>query len=395
MLNKFVIAAQIALACALSSSALKPTAAIAAEPGVDQSHIVFGQAAVLKGPAAALGQGMRLGLLAAFDEANRLGGVHHRKLELISLDDGYEPDKSIEVTKELIEKDKVFALVGAVGTPTSLATEPIADAAGVPFIGAFTGAEFLRTPFKPDVVNVRASYYEETETLVDHLIKDLHFSRIAILYQDNSFGHAGLTGVQLALDRRNMSLVAEGTFERNTTAVKLALLAIQKAKPEAVILIGPYKPCATFVRLAHLLQMKPVFASISFVGSDRLAKELGPDGTGIVVSQVVPFPNDGSIPLVAHYHHAIEAFDPGSKPDFVSLEGYLVGRLIVSALEKGPEEPSRQALLSTIFHSSFNLQGLRLTYRPDNNRGSNAVFLTMIGADEKVRAINSLAEVSQ
>ncbi len=200
MLNRFAIAAPFVSAInflvnvsvnvlvnLLAINLLASSPAVA-EPGVDKTRIVFGQAAALEGPAAALGQEMRLGLLAAFAEANRLGGVHQRRLELISLDDGYEPDKSIEVTKRLIDKDKVFALIGAVGTPTALATQPIAAAAGVPFIGAFTGAEFLRSPFKPNVINVRASYFEETETIVDHLVKDRHNSRIAILYQDDFSG---------------------------------------------------------------------------------------------------------------------------------------------------------------------------------------------------------------
>ncbi|MGB8277232.1 MAG: ABC transporter substrate-binding protein [Methylovirgula sp.] len=388
MLNRFVIAAQFVLAVNLlaSSPAL-------AEPGVDKTEIVFGQAAALEGPAAALGQGMRLGLLAAFAEANRLGGVHQRRLKLISLDDGYEPDKSIEVTKRLIDKDKVFALIGTVGTPTSLATQPIAAAAGVPFIGAFTGAEFLRNPFKPNVVNVRASYFEETETIVDHLVKDRHIGRIAILYQDDAFGRAGLTGVQRALARRNMNLVAEATFERNTTAVKLALLTIRQAKPEAVILIGPYKPCAAFIRLARQLQMNTFFATISFVGSDRLAKELGAEGAEVVVTQVVPFPEDASMPFVARYHHALAAFDPRAAPGFVSLEGYLVGRLVVAALEKIPGEPTRRALLDTIFNNSFDFLAMRLTYRPNDNRGSDAVFLTMIQSDGKFKPIKTFAEV--
>jgi branched-chain amino acid transport system substrate-binding protein len=388
-------AARIAAACGLYYTVAMPLPAVA-EPGVDQTHIVFGQAAAMSGPAAALGQGMRLGLLAAFAEANRLGGVHNRKLELIARDDGYEPDTSITMTKELIEKDGIFALVGAVGTPTSLATEPLAVAAGVPFIGAFTGAEFLRKPFKSDVVNVRASYYEETEALVDHLVRERHFSRIAVLYQDDSFGEAGLSGVQAALGQRHMNVAAEATFERNTTAVKLALLSIERARPEAVILIGPYKPCAAFIRLAHVLNEHPVFAAISFVGSDRLAAELGPEGQGVVISQVMPSPEDQTAPLVARYRHALEAFDPKASPGYVSLEGYLVGRLIISALEQGPKEPTREALLATIFHHEFDFGGMRLTYRPDSNRGSSAVFLTMIDTDGRItRSIKSPAGASQ
>ena len=219
-----------------------------------------------------------MGLEAAFAEINKAGGIKGRKLELKSVDDGYEPTKSIEVVKKLLEEDKVFAIAGAVGTPTSAATQPIVTAAGTPFIGAFTGAEFLREPYKPLVMNIRASYFQETEAMVEHLTKDLGASRIAIMYQDDAFGQAGLAGVKKALDKRQMQLAGEGTFERNTVAVKTALLAIRKAQPDAVIMISPYKPAAEFIKLAKQIKLNATFVNISFVGSDALAKELGPCG---------------------------------------------------------------------------------------------------------------------
>ena len=159
-----------------------------AEDGVTDAKIVFGQVAALEGAAADLGQGMRQGILAAFRDANRRGGISGRVLELKSLDDGYEPEKTIEAVKKLITDDKVFALVGAVGTPTSKAGQPIASAAKVPFIGPFTGAEFLRNPYKRYVVNIRASYFEEAGAWIDHLTEDLGISKIAILYQDDAPG---------------------------------------------------------------------------------------------------------------------------------------------------------------------------------------------------------------
>src|SRR5262249_39262976 len=204
----------------------------------------------------------------------------------------------------------VFALVGEVGTTTSNAVQPIATEAGVPFIGPSTGAAFLRNPALGNVINVRASYDQETEVLVEHLTADLGISRIAILYQDDSFGRAGLDGVTKALKKRGMHLVAEGTYERNTTAVKMALLAIRKADPEAVVLVGTYKPSAEFIKLAHKLKLNPVFVNISFVGPSALAKELGKDGKGVVVAQVVPFPGDTSLPLVAQYQKALKATNP-------------------------------------------------------------------------------------
>ena len=181
-----------------------------AEDGVFADKIVFGQATALEGPASALGLGMKQGLEAAFAEVNKAGGIKGRKLELKSVDDGYEPTKSIEAVKKLLADDKVFAIAGAVGTPTSAATQPIANNAGVPFIGAFTGAEFLREPHKPLVMNIRASYFQETEAMVERLTKDLGATKIAIMYQDDAFGQAGLAGVKRALDKRQMQLGRRG-----------------------------------------------------------------------------------------------------------------------------------------------------------------------------------------
>jgi len=333
-LNRLSLALAAVVAIAVPASA---------ENGVSADKIVFGQATALEGPASALGQGMKMGLEAAFAEVNKAGGVKGRKIELKSMDDGYEPTKSIEAVKKLLEDDKVFAIAGPVGTPTSAATQPIATAAGAPFIGAFTGAEFLREPHTPLVMNIRASYFQETEAMVEHLTKDLGASKIAIMYQDDAFGQAGLAGVKKALEKRQMQLVGEGTFERNTVAVKAALLAIKKAEPHAVIMISPYKPAAEFIKLAKQIKFDPTFVNISFVGSDALAKELGPAGAGVVITQVVPFPKDAAIPVVGRYHAALKASAPDAQPGFVSLEGYLVGRAIIAALEKINGEPTRPA----------------------------------------------------
>lgn len=382
------------LLTALASCLALAAPAVAADPGVSADKILFGQAAALEGPAAALGQGMHLGLEAAFAEANKAGGVKGRKLELKSVNDGYEPTKSIAAVKQLIEGDKVFALVGAVGTPTSSATQPIAAEAGVPFIGPFTGAEFLRNPHKPNVANVRASYFQETETMVERLTKDLGVSRIAIFYQDDGYGRAGLAGVKRALQKRNMELVAEGTYERNTTAVKGAVLAIRKGKPEAVIMIGAYKPSAEFIKIARQVKLNPVFVNISFVGAQALAKELGDSGAGVVVTEVVPFPGDDSIDLVKRYTAALKAAKADAEPGFVSLEGYAVGRLVVAALERIDGEPTRKGLLDAIAKGGFDLGGMKLDYSASDNQGSNVVFLTVIQGDGTLKPVTQLAPQS-
>lgn len=276
----------------LAGLALAPVAGMrahAADPGIGADVIRFGQAAVFEGPAAALGLGMREGIQAAFAEANRAGGVKGRRLELVTRDDGYEPTKSVAATRALIEEDKVFALIGPVGTPTSAAAQPVAAEAGVPFLGPFTGAEFLRDPKLANVVNLRASYFQETETMVERLTADLGARRIAIFYQDDAFGRAGLAGTQKALAKRGMELAAEGTYERNTVAVRSAVLAIQRGRPDAVIMVGAYRPCAEFIKVARQVRLNPTFVNISFVGSDALAAELGERGAGVVVTQVVSF----------------------------------------------------------------------------------------------------------
>jgi ABC-type branched-subunit amino acid transport system substrate-binding protein len=338
---------------------------------------------------------MREGILAAFDEANRAGGINGRKLELKSINDGYEPEKTIEAIKKILDEDKVFALIGPVGTPTSKVGQPIATEAKVPFIGPFTGAEFLRHPYNRYVVNVRSSYFQETEAWIEHLTKDLGISKIAILYQDDTFGLAGLDGVKLALAKRNMSLVASGTFKRNTTAVKSALLEIMKANPEAVVTVGPYKPIAEFIKLARQVKLNAVFVAISFVGSDALAQELGDKGAGVIVSQVVPFPWDASLPVVASYQAALKAGKTNSQPGFVSLEGYLAGRLVVEALKRVSGEPTREALLDVFAKtSSFDLGGVKLNYGPDKNQGMDQVFFAILKADGSFSPIKQLSRTA-
>jgi branched-chain amino acid transport system substrate-binding protein len=381
---------QIAVTLLLVHVACAPDMA-RAENGVSADKIVFGQAAPLEGPAAALGRGMRDGLLAAFAEANSTGGVKGHKLELVAVDDGYEPNKSIEVTKRLIDEDKVFALIGPVGTPTSAATQPIASEGGVPFIGAFTGAEFLRNPYKASVINLRASYFQETEEMVERLTKDVGVSKIAIMYQDDAYGRAGLAGVQAALERRKMQIVAEGTYERNTVAVKGAVLSIKKGTPDAVIMIGAYKPCAEFIKLARQVKLDAIFVNISFVGSDALAKELGSAGAGVVVTQVVPYPRDPSVGIVGKYQAAMKATNPSAEPGFVSLEGYMAGRLAIMAIGRIGGDITRQALVDVVSKSAtFDLDGTKLSFGPNKNYGSDTVYLTVLQADGTFKPVSTL-----
>ncbi len=360
-----------------------------AETGVFEDRIVIGQSAAFAGPAASLGTAFRHGLLAAFEEANRAGGVDGRRLELVSYDDGYEPEQAIANTGRLIGEDGVFALAGEIGTPTSRAAQPIAEKNGVPFIGPFTGAAFLRNPALSTVINVRASYDQEAEALVDYLTGTLGLSRIAVLYQDDTFGRAGLNGTVAALDKRGLELVADGTYRRNTTAVKRALLSIRRARPDAVIIVGAYKPTAAFIKTADSIGFDAVFATLSFVGSRALAAELRPLNRTVLVSQVVPLFHDQSSPLVARFREALSISAPEAETGFVALEGYITGRLIIDALARLGEDPTRQAFLE-LFRSpvEFDIDGLPLAFGLGDNQGSDAVFLTVIEPDGSFTAVD-------
>ena len=359
-------------------------ATAAAEPGVEPDRIVFGQSAALSGPAMALGQAMRVGIEAAFAEANRGGGVHGRRLELVSLDDGYEPEAAIENIRELINERQVFALIGAVGTPTARSSVPVAAAAGVPYIAPFTGAPFLRDGQWQNVINLRASYYQETEAMLAFLTSR-SLTRVAVAYQDDSFGRAGFRGAQLALERRGLTPVATAVYPRNTTAVKTTLLDVIEGEPEAVIIVGAPAPVAAFVNWASKLKLELVQMTTSFAGGNALIRNLTAESlneAGLLMTQVVPPLLGDALPIVEQYRAALRRTSPDEKPGFVSLEGYLAGRMAVVAMEHCGEDPRRAQVLPMLRQAgSIDLDGFELEFGPGDYQGSDAVFLTMVSPE--------------
>lgn len=351
-----------------------------AQEGVTDNEILLGQSCALTGPAQALGNGMRAGMTAYFKKINAEGGINGRKIRLISKDDGYEPNRAIANTQTLIEKDRVFLLIGEVGTPTSKAVVPIAEKAKVPFFGPFTGAEFLRNPFKKYVINVRGSYYQEMERLAQYLVDKKGLKKIACFYQNDGYGQAGLSGIKIALKKRSMQLAGTGTYERNTVAVKSGLLSIKRSNPEAVIMVGAYKPCAEFIKLAKKVGMnKTVYCNISFVGTEALRKELGAAGEGCIISQVVKFPWDQSIQLVKDFHADMKKFQPDERPGFVSLEGYMVAKLFSMAAKSVKGNLTRESFIKTVDGvGRFDLGGVRLQFSSNDHQGMDEVFLTVI-----------------
>ena len=359
-------------------AATAPAAGDQGTPGVSDDRVLFGQSAAFSGPAQALGHAMRLGIEAAFAEQNQAGGVHGRMLELVTRDDRYEPGFAFASTRDLIAQERVFALIGEVGTPTSRSAVPLAESRAVPFVGPLTGAGFLRDPDLNSVVNLRASYAQETEHMVERLTEDLGVTRVAVMYQNDSFGQSGLNGVTEALDKRGLAPVATWYYERNSSAVKAAVFHIADAQPEAVIFIGAYQPVAKAISLLRM-DIDPVFMAVSFVGSNALAQELGDEAPGVYVTQVVPIPDDAGTPVVAEYREALSEFDPDAVPGFVSLEGYMAGRLAIVALETCGEDVTRACFLSAFTElGAIDLSGVSLQYGPGDNQGSDEVLLTVI-----------------
>ncbi len=366
--------------------------------GVFDDRVVFGQSAAFSGPAQELGLNMQLGILSAFHEVNQAGGVNGRQLELEFADDAYEPEAAIANTLQLINENEVFALIGAVGTPTSRSATPVAEEARVPYMTPFTGAEFLRDPGWQYVMNLRSSYYQETEEMVARLTEDLGVSRISVLYQDDSFGRAGYDGVLFALERRFMEPASVGLYTRNTTAVKEALLDLQQGDPEAVIIIGAYEPVAAAIAWAPLIEMDSIFMTVSFVGSNALAEDLAGKhvdvSTGVYVTQVVPFPWDSSLPATAAYLDALEAYSPGATPGFVSFEGYLAGRLAIEGLQGCGREVNRDCFLDSLrSRDVVDINGFELRYGEGDNQGSDRVFLTRVGDDYGYHPVDNLQDV--
>ena len=269
---------------------------VRAETGVTDAEVKLGMVNVQSGAAAGLGKGMRSGAEAVFKEANARGGVHGRKINLVVADDGYEPNKAIDETLKMVEEHKVFSLMGFVGTPTANAVLPIVKEMQVPLVGLFTGAMSLRAPVTRQVINIRASYDNEAEALVEHFVKKGAKS-VAVFYQDDGFGLAVLSGTEKALKKRGMNVAAKGVFQRNTLAIKAGLAAMLEAKPDAVVMVGPYAPLAAFIKESRAAGLKSMLATVSFVGTDNLVESVGKEGDGVVISQVVPFPSDAGLAL--------------------------------------------------------------------------------------------------
>ena len=347
-------------------------------------RIVLGQSAAFSGPAAQLGIQFHAGAKLYFDQLNAQGGVGGRKIEIRQLDDGYEPDRCAANTQKLIGDD-VFALFGYIGTPTSVAALPLATKARVPFIAPFTGAMALRDPFNRMAFHVRASYNDETALIVKQLT-NLGLKKIAVFYQNDAYGKAGLDGVTLALAAQNLKPVATATVERNSEDVAAAVQKLVAAGPDAVVQVSAYKSCAAFVRAARKAGYGGTFYNVSFVGTQALADELGKDGAGVVVTQVVPSPYTSTHPLAREFQDAIKKSNSQVQANFSSLEGYLAARVLVEGLRHGGGKASRDALVSGLeSRGNQPVAGFAVSFSANDHVASRYVATSMLTGDGRVR----------
>ncbi len=350
-----------------------------AEDGITNDQILVGMSTVLTGPASFLGTSFKTGAETYIKKVNDAGGVNGRKIKLIAYDDGYEPSKTAPNVEKLIKEDKVFCILGNVGTPTAMATKQIITRDKVPFIAPFTGAEPLRNPVVPYILNYRASYYQETEEFIKGMVDVLGYKKVGIFYQDDAYGRVVFEGAKIALDKRGLRPVVTGTYERNTENVEAVLNAIMKEKPEVVVMVGTYGACAKFIMEGKKKGFNPVYMNVSFVGPDKLSELLGKQGDGVVVTQVVPPPHS-EYAAVKEYRSELGKHFPGDMPNFVSLEGYLATKVFVEILKSAGKNLTRDSFIKAA-ENIKNLDigaGNKISFSAQNHQGSQKVYATVI-----------------
>ena len=370
----------------LAVAAIAVSAQAAAEPGITDNSITLGMTSPFTGTNGVYGTDMRQVIQTYFDQVNKAGGVNGRKINLVALDDGYETDRAVANTKSLINEKNVFALLASYGSsPTTEAMNTVFGPAKVPLVGTISGAGSLREPISQNpngryMFNVRASYADETEAIVNQLVS-LGLKSIAVFYQNDGFGKSGLDGVTVALKKHNLAPTAAATVERNSVDVTAAVEAIAKSKPQAVVMVTLYKPTAAFVKAMKKASQSPMFMTLSPVGTEQLVAELGPDARGIGISQVMPYPFNDIVPMVRDYQKLVGAKAGYS---YYGIEAYAMARVMVDALKRMGKDPSREKLMAALESTSLDMGGLKVAYSATNRQGSRFVELTVIGPGGKV-----------
>lgn len=381
-LASLLIVIAMALLAGACTSADEADSTRSGPPGVTATEIRLGSSLALTGHAAYLGIQTLRGAQAYIRSINDAGGVHGRRITIKAKDDSYDPPRCLANTQEFIIENDILALFCYVGTPTTVKALPLVEEAKVPLIGMFTGANGLREPFNRYVVNIRASYYQETETTVRHLVEDLDIKKIAVFYQYDAYGFDGLIGTELALKKYGLEPVARGSYIRGTENVTEGLEKIRRSGAEAVVMVGTYGACAQFIQQAQLENYTPIFYNVSFVGAEELARRLNGDAIDVLMSQVVPPPKASGDPndAAVQYVRLLHQYFPGETPSFVGLEGFINARILVEGLQRAGPDLTREGLVDAI-ESIKNYElgsGMVITYGPQDRQGLDEVYFTRL-----------------
>lgn len=340
----------------------------------------LGQSLPLSGPLAELGSEYREGMLAYFNALNARGGIHGRKIELLTLDDAYVVERTVENTKRLLDQEEVFALLGMFGSANYAAALPLINERNIPSLAPYTGSDELRAQKSPTTFWLRASYGDETEKIVDQLTT-LGINKIAVFYQDDAFGKSGLAGVERALARRNLKVVATGAFDKAKNDVRDAVKAIGVADPQGVVMVSTYKPTAAFVREMRQAGKMTQFFALSVVGYKALQAEMGASAAGIAIAQVVPYPWSSAVPVVREFQSLPPEFMPKSGPTYTVLEGYIAAKVMAEGLRQAGPNPTREKLVGALAGlRNHDLGGFTIDYGKSGRLGSRFVEVTIVGS---------------
>lgn len=367
-----------AVLAAFATGSIAPSAH--AENGVTATEILLGQSTALSGPLAELGSDSAIAAKAYFDYVNVQGGVHGRKLRLITLDDGYNTARGVENVRTLIEKEHVFALFNVIGTPANIELLPVIAKAGIPNIAPFSGSQALRQPFNRLVFNVRASYADETEKIIEHLgVRGL--KKIGVVYQNNAMGLDGLVGVEIALSKRGQQVLARAPIENDASDAANAASRLYAAKLQAVIMITAGKPSVEFVRAYNKLDSNMPFFTLSVMGTQTSVKALGKDGVGVVVAQVAPFPFSATSGVVSEFQKVMRQMGVDNW-SFTKMEGFLNAKVMVEGLRRAGPNLTRERLINAMESiNRLDFDGYMVNFTDKDHAGSRYVELTVISKD--------------
>ncbi|TFW04908.1 ABC transporter substrate-binding protein [Oxalobacteraceae bacterium OM1] len=354
---------------------------------VAADEIVIGQVAPLSGVLADTGKDMVLGVKVYFDMVNDRGGVHGKHIRHVVKDDGYKVDETVRLTREAIDKDNVLALIGFAGTGNvgELLKQKVLEQANIALVAPYTGAEGLRAPFNPYIFHIRAGYADEAEGIVNQLVL-LNMKRIAVMYQDDPFGRAGLDGVKAAMQKRGLEVVATGTYEKNTDNVGEAVKNIAKVSPQAVVMISVNKSTAAFSKQIRQATAISQLVNISVVNPKEIVRLIGADAArGIGIAQVMPYPYSQTLAIVKEYQQAMKKYAPKADLSYTSFEEFVGAKVLVEGLKRSGSAPTREKVIQALETlNAYDVGGFTVNFSPTNRIGSRFVEITVIGKDGRL-----------